>query len=183
MKIVILDGHAANPGDLSWEEFAKLGTLEVFERTSEEQMIGRMQGAAIAIANKAVINRKIMSALPDLRYIGVSGTGYNNVDIAVARERGIVVCNVPEYSTQDVAQLVFALLLELTNHAGHHAETVRAGKWSKSADFSYWDYPLIGLEGLVLGIVGYGRIGRAVGRIGQAFGMKILGNEPRFIGN
>lgn len=174
MKLVILDGHTANPGDLSWEEFEKLGDLEVFERTSGEQMIGRLQGAAIALTNKAFINRQMMCALPDLRYIGVTATGYNIVDVQVARERGIIVCNVPEYSTQDVAQAVFALILELTNHTGHHAATVRAGIWSRSQDFCYWDYPLIALEGLTLGIIGYGRIGRAVGRIGQAFGMKIL---------
>src|ERR1700722_15113682 len=131
MKLVILDGHAANPGDLSWEEFAKLGELEVFERTSGEEMVTRLQGAAVALTNKAVINREMISALPDLRYIGVAAAGYNIVAVRAARERGIVVCNVPEYSTQDVAQAVFALLLELTNHTGHHADAVRAGKWSR----------------------------------------------------
>lgn len=174
MKIVVLDGHTANPGDLNWDEFKNLGDLEVFPRTSEDQIVNRLQGAAIAMTNKVAINRKTISALPDLRYIGVVATGYNIVDVEAARERGIVVTNVPEYSTQDVAQAVFALLLELTNHAGHHAETVRDGKWSKSKDFAYWDFPLIGLAGLSLGIIGYGRIGRVVGRIGQAFGMKIL---------
>jgi glycerate dehydrogenase len=174
MKIVVLDGHTANPGDLNWDEFKNLGELEVFPRTSGEEMIGRLKGAAVALTNKAVINRSMISALPDLRFIGVCATGYNIVDIEAARERGIVVCNVPEYSTQEVAQAVFALLLELTNRTGHHAETVRAGKWSKCPDFCYWDYPLICLEGLSLGIVGYGRIGQAVARIGQAFGMKIL---------
>jgi len=174
MKIVVLDGHASNPGDLSWDEFAKLGELEVFDRTAKEQMIVRLQGAAIALTNKAVLDRSVISALPDLRFIGVTATGYNVVDVEAARERGIVVCNVPEYSTPDVAQAVFALLLELTNRTGHHAETVRAGKWSRSQDFSYWDYPLAGLSGLTLGIIGFGRIGRAVARIGQAFGMKIL---------
>lgn len=174
MKIVVLDGHTANPGDLSWDEFAKLGELQVFDCTAKEQMVGRLRGAAIALTNKAVLDRAVISALPDLRYIGVTATGYNIVDIAAARERGIVVCNVPEYSTPDVAQAVFALLLELTNRTGHHAETVRAGKWSHSQDFSYWDYPLVGLSGLALGIIGFGRIGRAVARVGQAFGMKIL---------
>jgi glycerate dehydrogenase len=174
MKIVILDGHAANPGDLSWDEFNAFGDLEIFERTGEEQMIGRLQGAAIALTNKAIIARQMMSALPELRYIGVTATGYNIVDVRAARERGIVVCNVPEYSTQDVAQAVFALILELTNHTGHHAATVRDGKWSRAQDFCYWDYSLMALEGRTLGIIGYGRIGRAVGRIGQAFGMKIL---------
>lgn len=174
MKIVILDAHAANPGDLSWDEFAKLGQLEIFPRTTEAQTVERLRGAAIALTNKAVINRQMMAALPELRYIGVTATGYNIVDIAAARERGITVCNVPEYSTRDVAQAVFALLLELAGHTGHHAETVRAGKWSRSPDFCYWDYPLIGLDGLTLGIIGYGRIGRAVADIGRAFGMKIL---------
>jgi glycerate dehydrogenase len=174
MKIVVLDGHAANPGDLSWDEFAKLSELEVFDRTTKEQMVARLRGAAVALTNKAVLDRAVISALPDLRFIGVTATGYNIVDIAAARERGIVVCNVPEYSTPDVAQAVFALLLELTNRTGHHAETVRAGKWSRSQDFCYWDYPLIRLSGLTLGIVGFGRIGRAVAHIGQAFGMKIL---------
>jgi glycerate dehydrogenase len=174
MKIVILDGHTANPGDLSWEAFTSFGNLEVFPRTSPEDIIGRLQGATVALTNKAPINRTTISTLPDLRYIGVCATGYNIVDIEAARERGIVVCNVPEYSTQEVSQAVFALLLELTNHTGHHAATVHAGRWSKSADFAYWDYPLIGLAGLTLGIVGYGRIGQMVGRIGQAFGMRIL---------
>lgn len=174
MKIVVLDGHTANPGDLSWDEFSKLGELEVFERTADEQIIARLQDAAVALTNKAVLDRAAISALPDLRYIGVTATGYNIVDIAAARERGIVVCNVPEYSTPDVAQAVFALLLELTNRTGHHAETVRAGKWSRSQDFCYWDYPLVRLSGFTLGIIGFGRIGRAVARIGLAFGMKIL---------
>ena len=174
MKIVVLDGHTANPGDLNWDEFKNLGDLEVFPRTGEDQIVSRLQGAAIAMTNKVAINRKTISALPDLRYIGVVATGYNIVDVEAARERGIIVTNVPEYSTQDVAQAVFALLLELTNHVGHHATTVRDGKWSKSKDFAYWDFPLIGLAGLSLGIIGYGRIGRVVGRIGLAFGMKIL---------
>src|SRR5580658_1722065 len=179
MKIVILDGYVANPGDLSWDEFAGLGELQVYDRARPEQMIERLQGAAIAITNKAVINRTMMSTLPDLRYIGVTATGYNIVDIDAARERGIVVCNVPEYGTQEVAQAVFALLLEFTNRTGHHAATVRAGKWSRSADFCYWDFPLVSVAGLTLGIVGYGRIGRAVGRIGQAFGMRILATRRR----
>lgn len=174
MKIVILDGYAANPGDLSWDEFATLGELAVFDRTRPEQMVERLQGAAVAITNKAVVNRDMISALPDLRYIGVTATGYNIVDGAAARERGMVVTNVPEYSTQEVAQAVWALLLELTNRTGHHAETARAGKWSRSADFCYWDFPLVSLAGLTLGIIGYGRTGRAVGRIGQAMGMKVL---------
>jgi glycerate dehydrogenase len=174
MKIVVLDGHTANPGDLSWDEFKKFGSLEVFDRTRADQMASRLQGATMALTNKAVINRRLITTLLDLRYIGVTATGYNIVDVAAARERGIVVCNVPEYGTLDVAQAVFALLMELTNHTGHHAATVRDGKWSRAQDFCYWDYPLIALEGRTLGIIGYGRIGRAVGRIGQALGMKVL---------
>ncbi len=172
MKIVVLDGHT-NP-DLGWDELAKLGDLEVFPRTSPEQIVSRLQGATIAITSRAAINRNAIQALPGLKYIGVLFTGYDIVDIDAARDRGIVVTNVPEYGTHGVAQAVFALLLECTNHTGHHARTVRDGKWSRSADFSYWDYPLIALDGLTLGIVGYGRIGRAVGRVGQAFGMKVL---------
>lgn len=174
MKIVILDGYTANPGDLSWDEFNTFGDVEIFERTGVNEMVGRLRGAAIALTNKAVINRQMMSALLDLRYIGVTATGYNIVDVQAARERGVVVCNVPEYSTQDVAQAVFALILELTNRTGHHAATVREGRWSRSKDFCYWDYPLVALEGCTLGIIGYGRIGRAVGKVGEAFGMKIL---------
>ena len=174
MKIVVLDGHTANPGDLSWDEFKKFGDLKIFKRTEAHLMASRLQGAAMALTNKAVINRRLITTLLDLRYIGVTATGYNVVDVQAARERGIVVCNVPEYGTQDVAQAVFALLLELTHHTGHHDGTVRSGVWSRSEDFCYWSYPLIALEGRTLGIIGYGRIGRAVGRIGQAFGMKIL---------
>ncbi len=174
MKIVILDGHTANPGDLTWAEFAKFGELTVHERTSKEQISDRLQGAQIAITNKVVLDRETIHSLGSLRYISVTATGYNIVDVAAAKERGIAVSNVPEYSTTDVAQAAFALLLELTNRVGHHAETVRAGRWATSKDFCYWDYPLISLSGLTLGIVGYGRIGRAVANLGRAFGMKTI---------
>jgi glycerate dehydrogenase len=174
MKIVVLDGYTANPGDLTWEEFTRLGEFQVYDRTPPEQVVPRAAGAEAVLTNKTVIARHAISALPALRYIGVLATGYNIIDTVAARERGIVVCNVPEYSTANVAQTAFALLLELTDHAGHHAETVRAGKWSGSVDFCYWDFPLIELSGLTLGIIGYGRIGRAVARIAQAFGMRVL---------
>jgi len=174
MKIVVLDGFTTNPGDLSWEAFARLGELTVHDRTPEAQVPERARDAEAVITNKTKLTRDILARLPRLRYIGVIATGYNVVDIAAAREHGVLVCNVPEYATLNVVQAVFALLLELTNHTGHHAQTVRAGKWSASKDFAYWDFPLIGLPGLTLGIVGYGRIGRAVGRVARAFGMNVL---------
>lgn len=174
MKIVVLDGYTVNPGDLSWEEYAQLGDLTVFDRTPPDQVIVRAREAEVVLTNKAVINRDAIIGLPSLRYIGVMATGYNVVDTQAARERSVLVCNAPEYGTATVAQAVFALLLELTNRTGHHAKTVSDGKWTAAKDFCYWDFPLTGLQGLTLGIIGYGRIGEAVGRIGQAFGMKLL---------
>ncbi len=174
MKIVVLDGYTANPGDLSWDEFARLGDLSVFDRTLEHEVVSRLAGAEAALTNKTVISRQMMGALPALRYIGVLATGYNIVDVQAARERGIVVCNVSDYSTSEVAQAVFALVLELTNHTGHHSYTVREGKWSASPDFCYWDFPLIGLAGLTLGVVGFGKTGSAVARIARAFGMRVI---------
>ena len=174
MKIVILDGHTANPGDLNWDEFIQLGECKVYERTLEAEVIERARDAEVLLTNKTIITAAAMAQLPALRYIGVLATGYNNVEVAAARARGIPVCNVPEYSTSAVAQAVFALLLELTNRTGYHAQTVRAGRWSTSKDFCYWDGSLIELSGLTLGIIGYGRIGQTVAQIGRAFGMRIL---------
>jgi glycerate dehydrogenase len=174
MNIVILDSYTANPGDLSWDEFKQLGACTVYDRTPEAQVVERARDAEVALTNKTILSRATIAALPRLRYIGVLATGYNVVDIAAARERGIPVCNVPEYGTPNVAQAVLALLLELTNHTGHHAQTVRDGRWTASKDFCYWDYPLIELKGLTLGIVGYGRIGKGVAEIARAFGMRVL---------
>ena len=174
MKIVILDGYTANPGDLSWDEFTQLGECTIHERSLEAEVVERARDAEVLLTNKTVITAAALAQLPALRYIGVLATGYNNVDAAAARERGIPVCNVPEYSTPAVAQTVFALLLELTNRTGHHAQTVRAGRWTASKDFCYWDGSLIELSGLTLGIIGYGRIGQQVAQIGRAFGMRIL---------
>jgi len=179
MRIVVLDGFTANPGDLSWEAFTRLGELVVHDRTPESLVIERAREAEAVITNKTKLQRQQLAELPRLRYIGVIATGYNVVDVAAARERGIVVCNVPEYATLNVVQAVFALLLELTLHTGHHAETVRDGKWSACKDFAYWDFPLIGLPGLTLGLVGYGRIGRAVGRAARAFGMNVIASRRR----
>jgi glycerate dehydrogenase len=173
-KIVVVDGYTANPGDLDWQPFLQLGECTIHDRSTPAEVVVRAAGAEVILTNKAIVDAAAIAALPALRYIGVTATGYNNVDVAAARARRIPVCNVPEYGTANVAQAVFALLLELTNRTGHHAETVRQGRWSASKDFCYWDGSLIELSGLTLGIVGYGRIGQAVARIARAFGMRIL---------
>ena len=175
--IVILDGHTANPGDLSWTEIEAIGSCVVHPRTADADIVARARDADIILTNKTVLSREVIGALPRLKCIGVLATGYNVVDVEAAKERGIPVCNVPEYSTPNVAQAVFALLLELTNHTGHHAQTVRAGRWAASEDFSYWDGELVELAGLTLGLVGYGRIGRAVAAAGRAFGMKVIAHR------
>ena len=179
MKIVVLDGYTANPGDLSWEDLEKLGPCEIHDRTPGAEVAARARDAEILLTNKTVINRATIAALPKLRYIGVLATGFNVVDIDAAKERNIPVCNVPEYGTPNVAQAVFALILELTNRTGHHADTVHAGCWSISKDFCYWDGSLIELNGLTLGLVGYGRIAQATARIAHAFGMRVLATRRR----
>ena len=173
-NIVVLDGFTLNPGDLCWDDLQSLGSCEIFDRTAPDQILTRCASAEIILTNKVPLTRETIAALPKLRYIGVLATGYNIVDAAAARERGIPVTNVPDYSTRSVAQLTFALLLELTHHAGHHAQTVRDGRWSRSLDFCYADFPLIELDGLTLGLVGYGRIGREVAKIARAFGLRVL---------
>ena len=174
MRIVILDGYAANPGDLDWGSFAAFGQLTVHERTPAELTVERATGAQAALTNKVMLGAAEMDALPELRYIGVLATGYNVVDVAAAGERGIVVTNVPAYSTPSVAQHVFALLLELTRGTGRHAELVRQGRWSAAPDFCFWEGPQMELAGLTFGIVGFGAIGQAVARIARAFGMQVL---------
>jgi glycerate dehydrogenase len=175
--IVILDGHTANPADLSWSEIEAIGPLTVYPRTAAADVVARARDADIVLTNKTPISREAIAALPRLKCIGVLATGYNIVDVEAAKERGIPVCNVPEYSTPNVAQAVFALLLELTNHTGHHAQTVRSGRWAASEDFCYWDGELVELAGLTLGLVGYGRIGQAVACVGRAFGMRVLAHR------
>lgn len=177
MKIVLLDAHTANPGDASWAPLEAIAPCEIYPRTPLEQTVERCADAEVVITNKSPLTRDIIAALPKLKYIGVTATGYNIVDVAAAKERGIVVTNVPGYSSPAVAQLVFALLLELTNHVGHHAQTVAAGRWQACPDFCYWDHPIIELSGRTLGIIGYGDIGSAVGRIATAFGMKVLASK------
>lgn len=173
-SIVILDGNALNPGDLSWSELGALGDCVVYEHTPPELVLERAREADIILTNKTLLTASTIAALPKLKYIGVLATGVNVVDVAAARQRGILVTNVPAYSTPSVVQLTFALLLELTLHVGHHAQTVRDGRWCQSQDFCYWDYPLVELAGLTFGIVGYGRIGRSVATVARAFGMDVL---------
>jgi len=173
-RIVVLDGHTLNPGDLDWGPLAALGDLTVHDRTPPAALLARAAGAQVLLTNKTILSREAIEALPDLRYIGVLATGYNIVDIDAARIRRIVVTNVPDYASRSVSQMVFGHILNLTLHVAHHAEAVRAGRWSACPDFCFWERPLIELAGLTLGIVGLGRIGRAVAEIAIAFGMRIL---------
>lgn len=174
MKIVILDGFTANPGDLSWERLAALGELTVYERTTAQQTIERAAEAEIVLTNKVLLRRQEIEQLPKLRYVGVLATGYNVVDIDAACERGIVVTNVPAYSTESVVQMVFAHLLTVTNRTEHYARQNREGRWTSSPDFSYWDTRLTELAGKTFGIVGLGNIGSRVAAIANAFGMKVM---------
>lgn len=181
MKIVVLDGYAENPGDLSWEPLRALGELTVYDRTafSDAPIIAERIGEAeIAVINKTPIHRATLDACPNLRLIAVLATGYNVVDCAYARKRGVLVANVPAYGTEAVAQFSIALLLELCHHIGSHSDSVHAGRWSACPDFCYWEHPLIELAGKTLGIIGFGRIGKAEARIAKALGMRILAFSP-----
>ena len=174
MKIVVLDGHAVNPGDLSWDIIESFGTLEVYDYTAPEDTVSRLQGATIALTNKTVIDGAVMDACPQLKLICVLATGYNVVDCPGARDRGIPICNVPAYGTDAVAQFTFALLLELCHRVGYHNRAVHEGRWCDSRDFCFWDTPQMELSGKTMGIIGFGRIGRAVGKIANAMGMKVI---------
>lgn len=177
MKIVVLDGYTENPGDLSWRELEKLGDVTVYERTSltdEEEAIRRLEGAEVAITNKTPITRRVMDSCPQLKYISMLATGYNVVDADYARERGIPLSNIPTYGTAAVGQFAIAMLLEICHHVAHHSQSVHEGRWEACADWCYWDYPLIELDGKSMGIIGFGRIGQQTGRIAKALGVKIL---------
>ena len=173
MKIVILDGFTANPGDLSWAELEALGQVTVYERTLPSETVARAAEADMVLTNKVVVSREVIDQLPHLKYIGVLATGYNVVDIEAAHQRGITVTNVPAYSTESVAQMVFAHLLTVTNRTEHYAQENRQGRWSRNADFCYWDFSHMELAGKTFGIVGLGNIGRRVAEIALAFGMKV----------
>ena len=174
MKIVILDGYTENPGDLSWDGFAALGELTVYEHTPVDAIITRIGDAEIVITNKTPMTAQTFDACPQIRYVGVLATGYNVVDVEAARQRSIVVTNVPTYGTMAVAQHTFALLLELCHHVGAHNAAVQQGRWTNGRDFCFWDDPLTELSGKTLGVIGYGRIGQAVANIARAFGMQVL---------
>lgn len=174
MKIIVLDGYALNPGDLSWDGMQALGELTVYERTAPQQVLERSENAEVLITNKTVLSAEHMNALPQLKYIGVLATGYNVVDIEAAKNRNIVVTNIPAYSTMSVAQMVFAHLLHITQRVGYYASENAQGRWANSQDFCYWDTNLIELDGKTMGIVGFGNIGQATARIALAMGMKVM---------
>lgn len=174
MKIVVLDGYALNPGDLSWDGFRSSGDLTVYDRTESDKVIERSADAEVLITNKIPMDDNTFRQLPSLKYVGVLATGYNIIDTGAAKRHGIVVTNIPAYGTDSVAQMTFALLLELCNHVQCHNDSVKEGKWSASLDFCYWDYPLTELSGKTMGIIGFGNIGQRVAAIAVAFGMKIL---------
>ena len=174
MKIVILDGYTENPGDLKWDGFDAMGELTVYDRTLPGEILSRIGDAEIVYTNKTPLTKETIDAAPNLKYIGVLATGYNVVDVSAAKACGIPVTNIPTYGTAAVAQYVFALVLEICHHVGHHADAVQKGRWSDCPDFCFWDYPLIELSGKTMGIVGYGRIGQATARIARALGMNVI---------
>ena len=179
MKIVVLDGYTLNPGDLSWKDLEKIGDLTVYDRTTyvlseHDKVVNRVGDAEIVFTNKTPITREAINKMPNLKYIGVLATGYNVVDVVAAKEKGIVVTNIPSYGTTAVSQMTFALLLEMCHHVGHHSEQVYKGVWTNNEDFCFWNYPLIELAGKNMGIIGFGRIGQDTGKIAQAFGMNVL---------
>ncbi|NLB18701.1 MAG: D-2-hydroxyacid dehydrogenase [Syntrophomonadaceae bacterium] len=174
MKIVVLDGYTLNPGDLSWDGLREFGDVTVYDRTPEELVISRSQGAEILLTNKTILDKEKIAQLPALCYVGVLATGYIVIDLQAARLRNITVTNIPAYSTRTVAQMTFALLLELCDHVQEHSNAVRKGRWSQSIDFCYWDFPIVELDQKNMGIIGMGKIGRQVTEIAAAFGMKVL---------
>ncbi len=176
MKIVVLDGYTLNPGDLSWEGLEKLGELKVYDRTPIDKIVERIGDAEIVFTNKVPITRETLEKT-NIKYIGVLATGYNIVDVGAAKEKGIPVTNIPTYGTDSVAQMVFAHLLEICHHVAAHSEAVKAGEWTNNDDWCFWKHPLIELADKTMGVIGHGRIGQAVGRIAQAFGMKVLAND------
>ena len=181
MKIVVLDGYTENPGDLSWGELEKLGDVTVYDRTSYEEsplIAERIGDAEIVVVNKTPVSRATLDKCPNVKLIAVLATGYNVVDYTYAKEKGIPVVNVPTYGTASVSQFSIALLLEVCHHIGHHSESVFAGNWANNADWCYWDYPLIELEGKTIGIIGFGRIGRTEGSIAKALGMNVIAFDP-----
>lgn len=174
MEIVVLDGYTENPGDLDWSALEAFGPVTVYDRSPESEAAARIGKAAVAVTNKTPISRRTMEACPDLRFIAVLATGYDVVDIAAAKEKGIVVSNVPSYGTEAVGQFAIALLLEVASRVGHHDQAVKEGRWAASPDWCFWDYPLMELAGKTMGIIGFGRIGQTTGKVAAALGMRVL---------
>lgn len=177
MKIVVLDGYTLNPGDLSWAGLEALGALTVYDRTSltdESETIARIGDAEIVYTNKTPLSKKVLEACPSIKFIGVLATGYNVIDVAAAKEKGILICNIPTYGTDAVGQFAIAMLLEICHHVTHHSDAVHAGRWENNPDWCFWDYPLIELADKTMGIIGFGRIGQTTGRIAKAMGMKVV---------
>ncbi|MDR1251022.1 MAG: D-2-hydroxyacid dehydrogenase [Treponema sp.] len=179
MKIVILDGYTENPGDLRWDELEKLGELAVYDRTPPEQTAERIGDAEAVILNKAPVTKETIAVCKNITYIGVLATGYNIVDCAAAKARGIAVTNIPTYGTDAVGQFAIALLLEICHHAGHHDRAVKNGRWEQNPDWCFWDYPLIELAGKTLGVIGFGRIGQTTGRIAKAMNMRVIAHDSQ----
>lgn len=177
MKIVVLDGYALNPGDLTWDDLKKLGDVEIYDRTESQRILERAKDAELVFSNKTVLSAELLRQLPKLKYVGVLATGYNCVDVKAAKQLGITVTNIPTYGTASVAQFVFALVLELCHNVKRHHDAVAAGQWATSNDWTFWLTPLIELEGKVIGIVGLGRIGCQVARIASAFGMRVIATD------
>lgn len=178
MKIVIVDGYTLNPGDLSWDELKKLGTVDIYDRSTPEELIERAKDANIILTNKAPLSKETLAQLPELQFISVTATGFNIVDIEEAAHRGIPVANVPAYGSTSVAQMTFAHMLNLTQRVAHYAEEVNENRWTECRDFCFWDYPLIELDQKTLGIIGYGSIGKQVAQIARAFGMQLIVYSP-----
>lgn len=177
MKIVVLDGYTENPGDLSWSAIEAFGALTVHDRTPAGEIVERIGGAEVVITNKTPVARETLDACPNIRFIAALSTGYNVIDVAAAREKGIPVSNVPTYGTQAVGQFAIALLLEIASRVGHHDQAVKAGRWTSGQDWCFWDYPLIELADKTIGIIGFGRIGQTTGRIAKALGMRVIAHD------
>ena len=174
MKIVILDGYTLNPGDLSWGRLEEIGEVTVYDRTPSDKIVERVGDADVVFTNKTPISRETLDACKNVKFIGILATGYNVVDVAAAKERGIPVSNIPTYGTDAVSQFAIALLLELCHHVGEHSDAVKRGDWTNNQDWCFWNHPLIELSGKTMGIIGFGRIGQGTARIAQALGMKVL---------
>lgn len=174
MNIVVLDGYTLNPGDITWKGMEELGSLTVYDRTPADEIINRIGNAEVVFTNKTPISKETFEACPNVKFVGVLATGYNVVDVVAAKEKGIVVTNIPTYGTDAVGQFAIGLLLEICHHIDHHSKAVHEGRWENNDDWCFWDYPLIELAGKTMGIIGFGRIGQATGRIAKALGMKVI---------